>query len=303
MTGLEFRGLDGANPLAFLAGLGTLCTLTRAWPDRMVRIGWQRSAGAWRPLLATDTRATETEVVAALDRELRREGARRPFELGPDLNVTPDHFREVAGKVASADPPDRRSADFLAAFGCEAMVSNGTIQDTALRTMSGAGHQHFLDSMKELVARTTAEHLRAALFDSWRYDDERPSMRWDPSDDRRYALRWRDPSKDQIRTVRGANRLAVEALVLFPTAPVGSRLETTGFRGRGSRDTYWRWPIWTAPVSVDVVRSLVALSWIQPIGERPFDREMLTRMGIAEVYSSQRLTVGKYRNFSPAQPV
>jgi len=302
MSELELRGLDGANPLAFLAALGTLCTLTRAWPRRTVRLRWERLSAAWRPLLTTEASLSESEVLTTLERELRRDDTCQPFELGSDLNVSPDRFADFSRRAAtSASMFDRRSADFLAAFGCEATTSERTIQDTALRTMSGAGHQHFLGSMKELVACTTVEHLRTALFDVWRYEDERPSMRWDPADDRRYALRWRDPSKDQIRTVRGANRLAVEALVLFPTAPVASRLETTGFTGRGSRDTLWRWPIWTAAVTLDVVRSLVALRWIQPVG-RSVKREMLARMGIAEVYCSQRLTVGKYRNFSPAQP-
>ena len=38
--GLLLTGLDGANPLAFLAALGTLRGLTLAWPERRVRLSW-----------------------------------------------------------------------------------------------------------------------------------------------------------------------------------------------------------------------------------------------------------------------
>ena len=43
------KGLDGSNPLAFLAALGTLRTLTVALPDETVRMSWEQADGAWRP--------------------------------------------------------------------------------------------------------------------------------------------------------------------------------------------------------------------------------------------------------------
>ena len=39
-AGLVLNGLDGANPLAFLAALGTLRGLTLAWPERRIRLSW-----------------------------------------------------------------------------------------------------------------------------------------------------------------------------------------------------------------------------------------------------------------------
>jgi hypothetical protein len=97
--------------------------------------------------------------------------------------------------------------------------------------------------------------------------------------------------------VLGANRLAIESLPLLPTIPVGSTLRTTGFTGQGSRDTFWTWPIWEGLLPLDVVRSLLALRELQ----RPEpSRSMLVQMGVVEIYRSQRLTVGKFRNFAPA---
>lgn len=299
-NGLELIGLDGSNPLAFLAALGTLRTLSIVWPDRRVRLGW-RAAGVWRPMLHLDGEPSADQVIEALDRQLRDADGQRAFKLADDLKVMGPMFRRIATEAAGvARPEDRRWADFLAAFGCDATCTDGgMIQDTALRTMSGAGHQHFLTFMLQLAAETEPDHLRAALLQPWEYADPGPSMRWDPADDRRYALRWDEPSGDPIRTVRGANRLAIEGLPLLPTAPVGSELKTTGFAGRGSRDTFWTWPIWEPPLSIDPIRSLLALSSLQ---EQAVPRDDLLAMGVTEVFRAQRLTIGKYRNFAPARP-
>lgn len=150
------------------------------------------------------------------------------------------------------------------------------------------------------------------------------SLRLDPLDDKRYALLARDPSGDSSRqsggSVQGANRLAIEALPLFPTVAVGKQLHTTGFRGQRASDTYCTWPIWTCPATLDVVRNLLSLrdlaflGWPIPPDATPTEqraaarRERQSRMrlqelGVAEVFRSQRLTINKVRNFTPARSV
>jgi len=235
------------------------------------------------------------------------------FAIGDDLTVSPDAFRSfVVSAVAASSRLDRSWVDFAAAFGCEAatLVVSGkkdtVIQDTAFRTMSGAGHQHFVAFMCHIFRETTKRHLDKTLFEAWSYDDptEKQSMRWDPIDDFRYALQWRNPSGDPTRkkggSMLGANALAIGALALFPTIPVGRGLQTTGFRGRRSRNTFWTWPIWERPLSLDVVRSVLALDEIQ---QQMPSMMLLSARGIVAVYRSQRLTVGKYRCFAPAEAV
>jgi hypothetical protein len=301
-----FEGLDGANPLAYLAALGGLRTTAQTWPERNARLYWSSAMGGWRPFLRLDGELDRDDWLAALALSLRDKSGQIAFNLADDLTVPCPAYKSAAtAAVADAVAGDRRHADFLAAFGSEIVESEangkktGQIADTAFRTMSGAGHQHFLGFMRELAGVTETEHLSRALFEAWRYTDPGPSMRWDPSDDRRYALRWLQPSGDPAKTVRGANRLAIEALPLLPTAPVGQRLETTGFTQRKGRGAVWTWPIWTEPANLDVVRSLMTLPELQK--DAP-DRQALTAMGIAEIYRSQRITQGKYRNFTPAQP-
>jgi hypothetical protein len=273
-----------------------------------------RQAGAWQPVLQLDAPIAREEIVGALDVRLKGMCGHPVWSLGDDLTVDPATFRDFARRSArgalGVQPPggpgDRTWADFAAALGCEATTTEGgLIQDTALRTMSGAGHQHFLQFMALVVDRTGPEHLDKTLFRPWRYDDpvEKQTLRWDPADDVRRSLRWRDPSGDPQRRRRGgmlgANRLAIEALPLLPTAPVGGVLRTTGFATRKGEGTHWTWPIWSGPLSVDVVRSVLALAALQ---SRPGDRSVRA-MGIVEVYRARRLTVGKFRAFTPAEPV
>jgi hypothetical protein len=268
-----------------------------------------RQEGAWRPVLHVAPAASPAEVVAALDTVLKRMNGHPAWSLGPDLTVSPGQFREYTLKAAETccgPARDRTWADFAAAFGCEATVTErGTIQDTALRTMSGAGHQHFIQFMQIIVERTTAAHLEKALFEPWRYDDpvEKQTLRWDPTDDVRRALRWRDPSGDPARKrqggMLGANRLAIEGLPLLPSVPVKGELRTTGFSHSGRGQVTWTWPIWTIPLGVDVVRSLLSL---RDLGDPKRADEFRAR-GIGAVYRSRRLTEGKFRSFTPGEPL
>ena len=299
--GLLLSGLDGSNPLGFLAAVGTLRTVGLAVPNVRWSMKWLMRDGIWMPALFADRPASADALVDLLCCELRRESTPE-FDFAKNLNITPGQLKSEAAMARSrAQPDDRRHADFIAAFGCEIYETKDrkSVQDTALRTMSGAGNQHFLGTMKKLIHETERAHLHNSLFEMWHHSDDKLGLRWDPEEDRRYALRWDNPSDGGVKTMRGANRLAIEALPVFPTAPGERELETTGF-STGSKTTLFTWPIWRVAIGIDVVRSLLALPELQ----RPEpNRKHLTAMGVVEVHRSQRMTVGKYRNFTRALPV
>ncbi len=299
-TGLELSGINGSNPLGFLAALGVLRSLALANPEWRPKLSWV-AKDAWHPMLHFQDVISQDKLLANLNDFLSEAPGKEALELGDNIKFTPAIFHRAATEAfAVAKLENQEALRFYAAFGSEAAEKDGLIKDTDLRTMSGAGHQHFLKFMRDLIEITEYEHLRKALFLPWSRDDPQPSLRWDQADDRRYALRWREPSSDPIRTVRGANRLAIEALPLFTTVAQGSQLNTVGFKGSGSKTTYWTWPIWELPSDLDTVRSLLSLKSLQT--DSP-DRRNLQAMGIGEIYRSQRLTIGKYRNFTPAMPV
>jgi hypothetical protein len=245
-------------------------------------------------------------MVRALHEQLQTTKSHATLGIADDLTIPVDVYRKHLQKqVENSREPEPLA--FAAAFGCDAVRDrNGNIVDTALRTMSGAGHQHFLKTMREVLKESTTEHISRTLFAPWNYDDPLQgfSLRFDPLDDKRYALRWRNPSGDPSRADRGnmlaANALAVLGLPLCVTAPVQGSLETTGFHGRHSTDCFWTWPIWDGPLPLDIVASLVALEELQK-NEPP--RASLAGRGVVEIFRSQRVTAGKFRNFTPAQPV
>lgn len=305
MNSWLLKGLDGGNPLAFLAALGTLRTAALAWPDYRCCMAWKETEGGWRPELSVGTE-DELDLIADLTVTLACMRNHKAFTFADDLSITFDQFAAVAKEACdNATPAERRFADFMAAFGSAVPGKGEKMSSTAFKLLGG-GQTSFLGSIRTFVNDTEAEHLSKALLEPWRYDDPTSNghtMRWDFRDDVRRALRWNEPSGDPARdkqgSVWGANRLAIEGLPLLPTAPLLTQLETTGFVLRKG-DALWTWPMWDPEASMDIVRSLLALRELRE--EQP-NRHKLAALGIREVYRCQRIPQGKYKNFTPAVPV
>ena len=301
---IVLTGLDGSNPLAFLAALGTLRSLTFVWPHRDVKMAWRQKRGAWRPVIQSLT-ASDDDMVAALHERCRITRDHPTLSIADNLAIDVKTFREHLCEQTQSS--NTEATAFAAAFGCDAIYDDKrVICDTSLRTMSGAGHQHFLKTMRDVLQGVTKEQIHKALFHPWRYDDPLKglSLRFDPMDEKRYALRWDDPSGDSTRNscgnMLGANALAILGIPFLVVAPVRGELHTTGFRGQLSRDCHWSWPIWDAFVSRDTIASALAIAQLH---DNEVPRSQLMQQGIMEVYRSQRITTGKFRNFAPAEPV
>ena len=266
MHEIRLTGIDGSNLLGYLAALGTFRILSTLQDGAEVRMSWRQNGG-WEPVVFHSVIETHEGLLEVLEKRVCGADSIDPaWGIGNDLTLSIGGFRQCLLNYLSEHPRDRRTTgDFLVAFGSEAIGSGPKkeqMSDTEFRTMSGAGHQHFLGFMKELAETTSREHLKRALFEVWDYGDGRPSLRWDPADYRPHALRAEDPSGDPIKTMRGANRLAVEALPMFPTVPDGRRLRTVGFEDR-NREPEVTWPIWQQPIDVYSLASVLAMGELQ----------------------------------------
>jgi len=371
---LVLTGLEGGNPLGFLAALGTLLVV-RQEADPQARLGWRRTA-TWQPVLkgvspadrnalcdaiaaglrghsvpdhAESTRiasqkdfdaikkalkvkrdeikkrrlrgkerkAVIDEEVVPLEREAHRtrsvwlkalrDAVPSPeLALGQRIDCTDDKYREHAMRfLEGCGVASRMPADLLAAFASDACVEGKERQvaATPFCFTTGSGHQYFLDTVRQLMKEVTTEGVRSALFEPWTYSDEKLSLRWDPIEDRRYALMDRDPtaSDNKSRTVWMANLLAYRALALFPSAPGRQRLETTGWSALGE---FFTWPIWENAADPDTIRSLMLLC---DLGAKVPDRGVLRDRGVAAIFRSQRVKVGTAANikinFGPARGV
>jgi hypothetical protein len=219
----------------------------------------------------------------------RRARSAELTQLGDDLPCDTRPFEALGRDLLDNGGQE---AALLAAFGI-ARPGSERLDDTAFRTMSGAGHQRFLKFARQIAEQTTADHLERCLFARWMYEDRGPTLRFDPADDRRYALRADDPAKSRgapIRSVRGANALAFEGLALLPVIPTECGTATTLVR-RENGSIIVRWALWETPLSCDTAACLLCR-----IPER-------AERGISAIFQARRLTTGKYRAFSPAERV
>ena len=301
--GLLLPGLDGSNPLGFLAAIGSLRTLTEAWPERHARMRWQKHGGTWRPTLLTAPAASETEVASALYRNMHAIDVLFPDNLIADSeNAGPKNKKgepKWRGRLRFPPTVYRRF--------CEAAVRDASLDDRAIADYAfdfTAGNQALIGMMRDVMQDVEEADIWDALFRAWTYERKGTSLRWDPLDEQRqYALQAFDPqdsSKNPIRAVPGANRLAICALPLFPVLAVAARAAQSGFVRIDGRRT-WTWPIWSIPVPLDVVPTLLALKEVA--SDRPNQR-ILSAIGIAEVFRCHIVQPsGRYRCFTPAKAV
>ena len=305
---LLLKGLDGSNPLGFLAAIGTAVVLHGMFPE--IRLGWKSTHNGWRPLIINCCE-DEEDFSKKLETALKNAPMtvfnidnRMPFEVTKFSRALKDAQRSSSMK-------QRRDADLLAAFGTDLYPNEDDqkFQDSSFRMVrSGdSAKRGFPFYVKTMRKEINIDHVRRTIFHNWDYQDKRYSLRLDPIEDQRYALRWRDPSKssstDDIGTMLAANSLAVEALQLFPSLLIGSKLQTTGFQQLGRRESYFVWPIWTPMVKIDPLRSLLTLPDLN-IRKNSLPHSSLAQRGIKEVYRSRRIAQNQYySNFLPSQPL
>lgn len=372
--GLVLAGLDGSNPVGYLASLGTLQTLTVACRSRAVTMSWSMMSGTWSPsihgipgdrsLIAKTiadhlgcpfcpgadadrkreraqkrfdaSRAKLKKAVDALKKSglrgkeriaaeatelgplqkrlerhrlvwlqrLRRAAPSSEMSLGKHLNAIGDELREMSAlALGDSLSANREVVDLLAAFGSDACFDTKSrgMEATPFCFITGSGHQYFLDTVRQLYNEVDSRRIEAALYERTEARDEKLSMRWDPLEDRRYALMWDDPtsSSNKARTNWAINVLAYRGLQLLPSVPTARGLATTGW-SRIPR-LAWTWPIWRGRASTLLVRSL--LSHPRIVADE-VDAAALTEIGLAAIYRADRLQVGNpplhKLNFAPA---
>ncbi|HSW09324.1 MAG TPA: hypothetical protein VLK32_00255 [Bacillota bacterium] len=228
---------------------------------------------------------------------------RAELALGNRINDgTRDDYRRLAERLLYAgDHFNRDELDLLVALGNDACVDKQMLEPTPFQFTRGSGHQNFLGDVRQLLAEVTTKRVREVLFQPWTYRDEGLSLRWDPFEDRRYALLAQDPSDEGARTVWMGNVLAYRGLGLFSTVPARGGLAAAGWSYQKDQ---FSWPIWEFPATLDMVRTLVQL---REVTDQNPDGRALGGRGIVAVYRAQRITVGSGANtkvnFTPARQV
>lgn len=304
-------GLKAMNPLGFMAALGLLRILDDKKPDGSdtARLGF--TAGC-EPHAVVDTSLEFEEVIDCLLNDaksqegcpaLRLAYTKTGEEVDPtspnavrDLKPTPSHARSYLKRVATVS---RRASDLAAGFFSE-LVQQGTNADRSKPTALHftAGQQTFLSMVEELRTGMTREDVEEALCGPWQGESLLPSLAWDAAGARTYALRAKNPSTEKRGSVAAANWLAVHSLAFFPVVVKQNRLLTTCVTG-GWKDSVFRWPVWTDPVSPAATAALLRCDFA---GMTNRERNAA---GVAAVFQAEitRSDQGGYGSFTPPTPV
>lgn len=299
-------GIDGSNPLGFLAAIGALVALDGCYEgkdDGRPRLSWVLE-GVWRPRIHTQLDRYDLLTALDGDRQACRLDAALNFTYPdakgkpvPDLKARPIELRETLLRLVEvASPASRRALDWFTGFLTEGAVdNNGAAKPTALHFT--AGQQKFLAMALQLVENTSTSAVESALFGPWTYDSVLPVMGWDNTETRDYALRRSDPSNDKKTGNPGADWLALRALGIFTVAAVRGRTQTPGVKG-GWKNGAFAWPLWTVRASKRVCQALVMTR-----GLRNLPEVARHRRGIAQVFevSIRRSDQGGYGSMTPAR--
>lgn len=291
-------GLEPDNLLAFLALLGLLRALETASPLWRPRAFWDVETHPWRPVLTLAEAQTEAAVAEAAAEGVS--GLAKHHAATGDAKDLKLSAADFANLHTAADAQGRCVLDALCGHG--AAREDGTLWPTPFAFMFGQGHQHFLARFRTVSASGSVQDIAAALFAPWTRADKKEGFRWDPAEDRRYALRALDPSDDKATTQHGANMLAAISLPLLPVTPFRrrgeSRVLTPMTRYGPGGQIEFTWPLWTRVASLTSILAL--LRHPELARDSP---EVANLPQTAALMRARRISVGKYFNVTPAAPL
>lgn len=311
MNTLRLTGLDGQNPLGFFAALGLLRIVhahaeehglvtprlsfdDEPTPQAVLEIELDYPALCEVLLQDAEQQAHSTALGLAYDSEGALLDESSANDAVRDLKPGPDAAAQYLAKLTSAS---RRDADLGAGLLSDlAQDNNARAKPTAFHFT--AGQQAFLAMVEQLRIGLTRAALDEALLGPWRNSSVLPSLSWDSSITRLYALRAGNPAKEKRGSVPGANWLGVHALAFFPVTGERGRAVTTAVTG-GWKNAVFTWPLWRVPLVASVVASLLKLDL------REMDASQRLAYGISHIFASRilRSDQGGYGSFTPADVI
>ena len=209
MNGTHLAGLEGTNPLGFLAALGVQVAFASEleqprlwWSDDVTPYAVVDDAFSVERIAECVLHAFAALAGSPSMTPKRSDGS--PMPKGDELKLSPSDMRTY---LREAHASNSRSALPLA------LVAEGSLDNQGVAKPSDlyfvAGQMKFLDMARKILAEVSREDILAGIEGPWLYNSKLPSLKWDVSDDRVYALRSDDPSKDKKPTNPGVEALAI----------------------------------------------------------------------------------------------
>lgn len=285
--------LIGSHPLAALASFGLL-RVVHKW-DSLVKLGFVLQDD-WVAYLESSQFDSLESLMPKLVEWIGSGDQDRLLDWAPDIRVESNLYKSRLDQAI--DQGDMSFAAWLSAlagYGAQDK-QKGLIKPSAFYMVSG--QQSLLRGAREILAQlrtTPAPLILEALQGPWTYQTPLHSLGWDPNTERLHALRSRAPTSEKPSCIAAAVFLAMHALPLYPVVSDMGRAYTTGFRRNKKRENHFSWPVFSTPLGLPDLRSLVQTAAWRASGER-------LRNGVAAVFSSRRSEFGQgYAVFRAAQ--
>jgi hypothetical protein len=288
---LELPALREDNPRDFLAALGLLQWLTLLFPRLSPRLSWSKESPS--PRVSTLQKLPD-DWSACLWNELLAWRALHPnpFGHGKILDITPAQFR-ILLQTPEWDDYLRRFHTGLCGQHAPAKHhrrSEFIIESASRSVLSGVdsllSHPRKRVDFASEIAGNAPKHT------------VKNTSRWNPAEHQPGAYVAHDPEGNKVRDWVGLNILALFGISFYPVIDTANGCLTPGFR-RVGKDKEFTWPVWTIPLDLDSVRSLVLHPGIH--GEN-CSRTALLALGVRSVWRSRKLKEGNNDFYSPPVP-
>jgi hypothetical protein len=279
MTRIVLKGLNGANPLGFMASVGLLRLLGERCGS--ARLGFTED-GAFHAWIECDSSLDVSSIADAVATDAAKApaaGSDQPWWLAYEKGKKGENGG--AKPVADLKPPRTKFAEFLAsalsewaegrperaeyaaAYGTDvALDGNKNTKPTAFHFT--AAQQTFLGQVDSIRSAIDIEWTKESL-DVPGATRKGGNLRWDPDAERSRALMSINPGGDSTVVNAPLEWLAFRALPTFRCVPIGERIVTCGVTGRRQDELRFHWPLWSCAASYMTVRSLVSVAavWVE----------------------------------------
>jgi len=272
MTRTVLEGLNGSNPLGFMASVGLLRLLDVH--GHHARLGFTEDGGfhAWiecNPALddipGIVTKDAESAAGPQPWRLEYKKQEKKGKKVVADLKAPPDQFHGFLTSAIDewlAGRPEQ--SNYAAAYGTDVAVDGKkNTKPTALHFT--AANQQFLGAVDEIRGSVARDWVAKSLDDQPGKTKPGSNLRWDPDAERSRALMGVNPNDDGTVVNAPLEWLAFRALPVFRCVPIGDRIVTCGVTGRRQDELRFHWPLWSCGVSYATIRSLVLLTaaWVE----------------------------------------